>query len=156
MAVRDIARKQYQRIVDRAASSVVQQLNVPSEGWIVAARKALGMSAAQVGRKLNLTRARISQAEQAELSGGVTIKSMEAIANALGCRFVYANVPGEGKVEDLILKQAEHKAKALVERASVHMALERQSLPDEKNKAEVKRLADELARTMPSDFWSKT
>jgi predicted DNA-binding mobile mystery protein A len=156
MAVRDIARKQYQRIVDRAAGSVAQDLNVPCEGWIVTARKALGMSAAQVGRKLNLTRARVSQAERAELSGGVTIRSLEAIAKALGCRFVYAIVPDEGKVEDLILRQAERKAKAIVATASVHMALERQSLPDEKNKAEVKRLADELARTMPSDFWSKT
>jgi predicted DNA-binding mobile mystery protein A len=156
MAVRDIARRQYQRIVDRAASSAAQRLNMPSEGWIATARKALGMSAAQVGRKLNLTRARVSQAERAELSGGVTIKTMEAMAKALGCRFVYAIVPGEGTVEDLILRQAEHKAKAVVEKASVHMALERQSLPDEKNQAEVKRLADELARTMPSDFWSKT
>jgi len=156
MAVTDIARKQYQRIVDRAASSVAQRLSVPLEGWIATTRKALGMSAAQVGRKLDLTRARISQAERSELSGGVTIKTMQAIAKALGCRFVYAIVPGDGKVEDLILGQAERKAKALVEKASAHMALERQSLPDEKNKAHVKRLADELARTMPSDFWSKT
>src|SRR5262249_56014489 len=105
MAVRDVARKQYQRIVDRAASSPAQHLNVPAEGWIATARKALGMSAAQVGRTLNLTRARVSQAERAELSGGVTIKTMEAIAKALGCRFVYAIVPGEGKVENLILRQ---------------------------------------------------
>ena len=126
---------------------------MPSEGWIATARKALGMSAAQLARRLGLTRARVSQAEQAELLGGVTLKTMRAIAEALGCRFVYAIVPAEGRVEDAIVAQARRKAQALVTKASTHMALERQSLPEDKNRAEVERIANELVRTMPGDFW---
>jgi predicted DNA-binding mobile mystery protein A len=112
------------------------------------------MSAAQLGRRLGLTRARVSQAEQAELSGGVTLKTMRAIAEALGCRFVYAIVPAEGRVDDVIVTQARRKAEALVAKASTHMALEKQSLPDDKNRAEVERITNELVRTMPVDFWS--
>lgn len=154
MSVRRVAAKQYQRIVDRAAGSIGGERSPPPEGWITTARKALGMSAAQLGRRLGLTRARVSQAEQAELSGGVTLKTMRAIAEALGCRFVYAIVPAEGRVDDVIVTQARRKAEALVAKASTHMALEKQSLPDDKNRAEVERITNELVRTMPVDFWS--
>jgi len=153
MTVKSVVAKQYRTIVDRAAASIGKQPSMPSEGWIATARKALGMSAAQLARRLGVTRARVSQAEQAELSGGVTLKTMRATAEALGCRLVYAIVPAEGRVEDAIAAQARRKAQALVAKASTHMALERQSLPDEKNRAEVERIANELVRTMPANFW---
>jgi predicted DNA-binding mobile mystery protein A len=153
MSVKEAVAKQYQAIVDHAAGSIGQQPHLPSEGWIATARKALGMSGARLARRLGVTRARISQAEQAELSGGVTLKTMRATAEAMGCRFVYAIVPVEGRVENMIAAQARRKARAIVGTASAHMALERQSLPDEKNRAEVERIARELVREMPADFW---
>jgi predicted DNA-binding mobile mystery protein A len=154
MSVKDLVARQYQAIVDRAAVSIGRKSSLPPEGWIATTRKALGMSAAQLARRLGVTRARVSQAEHAELSGGVTLKTMEATADAMGCRFVYAMVPAEGRIEDAIAAQARRKAQALVARASTHMALERQSLPAEKNSKEVERIARELIRTMPSDFWA--
>ncbi|WP_342237572.1 mobile mystery protein A [Inquilinus sp. OTU3971] len=154
MSVSEAATKQYQAIVNRAAALIGQQPNLPNEGWMATARKALGMSAAQLARRLGVTRARVSQAERAELSGGVTLKTMQATAEAMGCRFVYAIVPIEGQVEDIVAAQARRRAQALVGRAAVHMALERQSLPDRKNKGEVERIAGELIRTMPADFWA--
>ncbi len=57
-------------------------------------------------------------------------------------------------VDNLISAQARRKAEALVANASDHMALELQSLPDEKNRAEVERIAADLVRTMPADFWA--
>lgn len=156
MTVKVAAARQYRAIVDRAAASIGQQLSLPSEGWIATTRKALGMPAAQLARRLGVTRARISEAEKAEPSGGVTLKTMRAVAEAMGCRFVYTIVPLDGSVEKAIAAQARRKAQALVERASTHMALERQSLPDEKNRAEVERIGTELARTMPADFWTDT
>lgn len=154
MTMKQTVARQYQAIVDRAAASIGRRPSLPSEGWIATARKALGMSGAQLARRLGVTRARVSQAEQAEPSGGVTLKTMQTIAEALGSRFVYAIVPVEGRAEDAIAAQARKKAQALVGKASVHMALERQSLPEDKNKAEVGRIANELVRTMPADFWA--
>jgi len=81
MTVTKVAVKQYQRIVDRAAASIGKEPFMPSEGWIATTRKALGMSAAQLARRLGLTRARVSQAEQAEPLGAVTLKTMRAIAH---------------------------------------------------------------------------
>lgn len=127
---------------------------MPGEGWIATIRKALGMSGAELGRRLGVTRARVSQAERAEREGGVTLKSMEEFAQAMGCRFVYAIVPPDGRIEDVVAAQARRKAEALVARASGHMALERQALPAKKNRAEVARLARELMEDMPPDFWT--
>jgi predicted DNA-binding mobile mystery protein A len=154
MGVKDLVAKQYQAIVDRAAASIGRLPLAPNRGWLVMTRKALGMSATQLGRRLGVTRARVSQAELAELSGGVTLKYMNAVAEAMDCRFVYAIVPVKGRIEDLIAAQAHKKARALVAKASTHMALEQQSLSPEKNKKEVERIAQELARTMPPDFWA--
>ena len=153
MSVKSVVSTQYRTIVDRAAAAIGKQ-GVPPEGWIATARKALGMSAAQLASRLGVTRARVSQAERAELSGGVTLKAMQGIAQAMGCHFVYAIVPTEGPVDDVIAVQARRKAQALVAKASTHMALEKQSLSDDKNRAEVDRVASELVRTMPRNFWS--
>src|SRR6266481_6348824 len=151
MSVKRTVQQQYQRIVDNAASHAA--LQTPPEGWLRTVRKALGMSGAQLAKKLGVTRARIAQAEQAELHGGVTLKSMQATAEAMGCRFVYAIVPPR-PIEDIIVAQARKKAMAIVGTASKHMALESQTLPNDKIAQEVERLTQEIAREMPPDFWS--
>jgi predicted DNA-binding mobile mystery protein A len=154
MSTKQAIARRYQAIVDHATLAVARQAYPPTEGWIATTRKALGMSAAQLGRRLGVTRARISQAELAEPSGGVTLRTMQAAAQAMGCRFVYAIVPNEGSVEDAIAAQAHEKARAIVARAGVHMALERQSLPEAKNRDEVERIASEFIRAMPRDLWA--
>jgi predicted DNA-binding mobile mystery protein A len=151
MSVKTIVQQQYQRIVDAAASHA--GLRTPSEGWMRTVRKALGMSGAQLAKKMGVTRARVAQAEHAELSGGATLKSMQAAAEAMGCRFVYAIVP-EKRIEDVIMAQARKKAMALVGTASTHMALESQNLPSDKIAQEIERLTREIAQEMPPDFWS--
>lgn len=112
--------------------------------------------AAELGRRLGVTRARVSQAEQAERAGGVTLRSMQEMAKAMGCRFVYAIVPDQGDIETIILAQAHKKAAALVVRAGTHMAMEQQALPDENNRSEVERIAQDLLRAMPAGFWTDT
>jgi predicted DNA-binding mobile mystery protein A len=150
MSVKQVARQQYRRIVDDAASAA---LKTPSEGWLRTVRKALGLSGAQLARKMGVTRARVAQAESAELSGGITLKSMQATAEAMGCRFIYAIVPPE-RIEDLIIAQARKKATALVDIASQHMALESPALSEEKIAQEIERLTREIAQEMPPDLWN--
>lgn len=152
MSVKRAVRQQYQTIVDRAASHATA-LRLPPEGWLRTVRKALGMSGAQLARRMGVTRARIAKAEQAELSGSVTLKSLQAAANAMGCRFVYAIVPAQTTVENLIQAQARKKALALVGTASTHMALESQALPDAQIAQEIERVAREILHDMRSDFW---
>ena len=63
-----------------------------------------------VARKMGMTRARITKVEHAELIGGVTLKSMQVMAEAMGWRFVSAINPSSGRVGDLITPQARKKA----------------------------------------------
>ncbi len=153
MSVKTIVQQQYRGIVDNAAASVAG-LKTPPEGWLRTVRSALGMSGAEVAKKMGVTRARVAQAEHAELTGGITLKSMQATAEAMGCRFVYAIIPPSEHIEDIITAQARKKAMAIVGTASTHMALENQKLPDDKIAWEVERLTREIAQEMPSDFWN--
>lgn len=151
MSVRETARRQYTRLADTAAQQV-SGLSVPKEGWIATIRKAFGMSGAQLGRRAGVTKAAIYQAERNEPEGAITLKQMEKMAQALGCRFVYAIVPDD-RIADIVRRQAHKKVEALVQRASAHMALEKQSLSSDQTRAEIERQTNELVRSMPPDFW---
>lgn len=150
MSITDVVGRQYRRLVDSAADHVGAA--VPNEGWLRTVRKALGMSGADLARRSGVTRARVAQAEQSELEGAITLKSMQAFAEAMGCRFVYSIVPPQ-HVENLLLEQARKKARALVTKASKHLALEDQALSEREIEAEVDTVARELIRSMPADFW---
>ena len=153
MPFKDAARRQNASIVDQAASAA-SGLDFPREGWMRTVRKALGMSGAQLARRMGVTRARVAQAEASEIDGGITLKSMEAAAEAMGCRFVYAIVP-ETNVAALIEEQAIKKAVALVGRASTHMALESQAVSEAQSAGNIARLARHLAAEMPADLWNE-
>lgn len=150
-SVKDTARRQTIRALDSAAQQVAG-LKAPREGWITAMRKALGMSAPELAKRLGVTKPAIYQAERKERDGGVTLGHMERLAEAMGGKFVYAIVP-DGQIEDVLREQARKKAEAVVRRASAHMALEKQSLTSKQMREEIDRLTDELLRERPSDFW---
>lgn len=152
MSIKKIVTTQYQSLVNRAAAST-RELSVPKEGWIRTVRKALGMSGAQLARRLGVTRALVSNTERAELSGSVTIKAVQQMARAMDCQFVYAIVPA-GTVQDMISQRARDKALAIVDRASKHMALEAQTLSKEQIDFEIRRLQQEFVNALPSDLWN--
>lgn len=151
MSVKETARRQYGRILDRAARQCAD-LGKPSDGWLALLRKALGMSGAEVAARLDLSRNAIYQAERNERAGAITLNQMQKLAEAMGGQFVYAIVP-EGSVEEVIRAQARRKAEARVRLASAHMALEDQALPTERIRDKIDELSDVLVRDPPSDFW---
>jgi predicted DNA-binding mobile mystery protein A len=151
MNVKDTARQQYVRIIDRT-SKQLRNLHQPKGGWLALLRHALGMSGARVAARMGVSRNAIYQAERNEREGAITIAQMRKIAEAMNAEFVYAIVP-RGSVEDVIRAQARRKAEARVRRVSSHMALESQSLPSEQTRQRIEDLADELIRDMPPDFW---
>jgi predicted DNA-binding mobile mystery protein A len=154
MNVQNTILQQYQRFVDQASLSSAD-LILPPEGWLRTMRKALGMSGAQLARKMGVSRALISQTENNEVSGSVTMKTMQTMAEAMGCRFVYAVLPPKGKeTEDVILAQAMKWARRAVEHANTHMALENQSVPKGPSGDQLQRLARQLASEMAPGFWN--
>ncbi len=151
MKVRRAVNQQYQSVADKAAKSAFG-FRAPPEGWIRTVRKALGMTTSQLATRMGVTRDRIFKLEQTEPSGSPTIKSMRAAAEAMGCQFIYAIVP-PNNIEGLIMEQARKRATAVVTIANRHMALEMQTLPNEKIEQEITRLTRDFVHEMPSDLW---
>jgi predicted DNA-binding mobile mystery protein A len=124
----------------------------PPRGWIKAIREALGLTTAQLGRKLGVSQPRIVKIEKSEANGSITLDSLERAAQALDCRVVYALVPRES-LENIIEKRAHQKAKKRLESTSHTMALEAQRPePDDENE-QLKRLANNLIQKGGSSLW---
>lgn len=151
MGVKQTMRRHYAAIVNSAKGLPDER---PSEGWITAMRKALGMSVIQLAERTGTSRAAIYQAEENERSKVISLGQMEKLAKAMGGHFVYAIVP-EGSVEAMVSTQAGRKARAIISRTNVHMALEQQALSSKTIEQEVSRLSDEIAVGKTSDLWGR-
>ena len=99
-------------------------------GWIHTIRTALGMSAAQLAKKLGVTRAAVYQLENREVSRSVSIKQLDKVAEALNCDVVYAIVPREG-LEQSIRGRAREKAEKRLRRINLSMGLEAEGIADQ-------------------------
>ena len=152
MSVRQTVWRQYARLVDGAAEKI-RGVERPPEGWLATVRRALGMSARQVGERAGITKAAVYQAERSELRGGISIRQLDKLAAALGGRLVYAIVPGEGSVENQLQRRAREKAGSLLRRASTHMALEDQSVPQDRIDELVDGLRLEFSREPGPALW---
>ena len=152
MGIDNVVAKQYRGKVNQAYARF-GDFSMPRNGWLRMVRNAFGMSGTQLANRLGVTKARISKAEQAELTGGITLKSMQSMASAMNCRFVYALVP-EDKIEEIIKKRAFDKEHEQIKSASTQMALEAQALNDKQLAFAVDELASKIIEKMPSDLWN--
>jgi predicted DNA-binding mobile mystery protein A len=126
----------------------------PQKGWLRAIREALGMKAEQVAQRLGVSKVRISTMEKDELRGALTLATLEKAAQAMGCRFVYAIVPDES-LQAMVEKQAQKKAKAILNRTGHTMGLEQQSVSEAERQAQLKRLAIDLLAQESYQLWDE-
>jgi predicted DNA-binding mobile mystery protein A len=114
----------------------------PQKGWLRAIREAAGISASEVARTLKTSRQLPVQLEKAEAEDRITLKSLRAAANALGCELVYAVMPRMTTLHDLVEERARAQAKKHVLGVEHSMALENQAVGrvDEAVETETKRL----------------
>ena len=71
----------------------------------------------------------------------------------MGGRLVYAIIPREGPVEDIVLKQARAKARRIIQRTRAHMALEEQTEGLRSETEMIEELAADIIREGRRDFW---
>lgn len=126
---------------------------VPERGWIHTIRTTLNMTMAQLGTKLNITRQGVKRIEESEANGTITLNSLKDVANAMDLKLVYALVPKEGTINDLIQLKAEKLAQKIVLRTNQNMKLEDQGIGDEKIAKTIKELANEIKREMRKSLW---
>lgn len=125
---------------------------VPARGWIRAIRDAVGMTAADLGRRLGVSQAAVAQSEKAETDGSITIKTLRYVAEALDCTLVYALIPSK-PLSDLMRERASAIADEQLARTHRTMSLENQALLPDDLKAERARLIDNILRDEPGRLW---
>lgn len=84
--------------------------------WARDMRRALGIKLAFLTDETQVGRTTLYVAERREATGAITIGELEALAEAMECKLVYAIVPERGTVAELAEEQKDHPRKTRTER----------------------------------------
>ena len=127
----------------------VTRYSPPVRGWIKAVREALGMTTAQLAKRLRVKQPSVVAIEQSEAKGTIELATLRRVAEALDCTLVYALVPNkplEATVRD--------RARAFLRRrrgpVEHSMLLEDQKVEGKDAEA---RLDEIVRETNPRLFW---
>ena len=127
----------------------------PPRGWVKAIREALGMTTAQLAKRLGVSQPRVVGIEQAEAKGAITLDSLERAAHALDCQLVYALVPRK-PLDALIEERATRLAATRLDATRHTMALEAQTVDARDEDEQRKRLLRQLIEQAGSELWDET
>lgn len=127
----------------------------PPYGWIKAIREALGMTTAQLGKRLGVSQPRVVKIEKAEKDGAITLDSLERAAQALDCRLVYTLVPRR-PLNDLVAERAKIIAKKRLETTGHSMKLEAQGVGAVDENEQLKSLINKIVAQGGSVLWDDT
>jgi predicted DNA-binding mobile mystery protein A len=152
MSVTRAKQRQAQERINQAAS-LAKSLAKPIGGWIATFQQAIGMNAPTLAERLGISRNNIYAAIQNEQAGTISVNQLEKIAEAMGARLVYAIIPREGLVEEVVLAQARAKARRIILRTRAHMALEEQTEGLRSESEMIEELAADIIREGRRDFW---
>jgi len=127
----------------------VSRLASPVHGWIKAIREGLGMSSAQLARRLGVKQPSVIAMEQSEAAGTIQLSTLRRVAEALDCTLVYALVPNQ-PLEAMVRDRA--RALARRQRAPIEhsMLLENQEVSAKDSAA---RLDDFVREMNPRRLW---
>lgn len=124
----------------------------PPRGWVKAIREALGMSTAQLARRMRISQPSVVGIERSEADGRIQLDTLERVAEALNCRLVYALVPRES-LDETVRKRSRQIAARHLGMVEHTMTLENQSVQDI---GERERQIGELAAEIKSrELWDE-
>lgn len=117
--------------------------NRPARGWIRAIRDALGMSGAQLARRMGVTQPAVAQLERSEIDGQIRLDSLRRAADALDCDVVYAFVP-RTSLHDIVRERALHVARDEVDAIDASMRLDDRGVGPTELQQRIDEYANEL------------
>lgn len=127
--------------------------HMPNQGWIRTIRQALNMSQKQIGQKLGISRQGVQLLEKREGEGGITLNSLREVAGAMDMELVYAFIPKDGSLENLVERKARMLARSIVQRTSQSMSLEDQKVSDQRLNESINDLTNAFVRELPKTLW---
>src|ERR1017187_6292487 len=121
----------------------------PVRGWIKAIREALGMTTAQLAKRLGVKQPSVVAIEQSEAKGTIELATLRRVAAALDCTLVYALVPNQ-PLEMMVRERARLFSRRRRDPVEHSMLLEGQAVT---GKDAEKRLDEIVRKTNPRLFW---
>jgi len=123
----------------------------PVRGWIKAIREALGMSSAQLAKRLRVKQPSVIALEQSEAKGTIELATLRRVAAALDCTLVYALAPNR-PLETMVRDRARAFARRRLEPVEHSMLLEDQMVTAKVRNSQA-RLDEIIRETNPRLFW---
>src|SRR5688500_11313816 len=134
--------------------SYIRNVKRPKEGWIRTIRMAIGMSAVQLAKRLNITRQSMAEIEKREADGSITLNTLRTVADAMEMEVNYVLIPKKGTLEKLINDRVNELAKEIVIRTSQSMKLEDQENEAERLKNAIKERAEQIKAESLKNIWN--
>lgn len=131
-----------------------ESLTRPSRGWVRAIREALGITTAQLAKRIGVSQPRAVAIEKGEANGSITLGSLERAANALDCRLVYALVPRD-PLEEMVRVRAQRLALRRLESTRHSMSLEGQDVDETDEQEQLKGMVTRLLDKAGSELWEE-
>lgn len=126
----------------------------PRGGWIRTIREALGMTSAQLAKRMRIKASQsVEDMQLYEVRGTIKLQTLNKIAQALDCRLVYALVPLK-PLDQIRQDRANTVAERQLRHAAHSMNLEAQGVtgPDEAHQLEL--LVRGLLAGSPKRLWN--
>ncbi|MDF1550917.1 MAG: mobile mystery protein A [Bacteroidales bacterium] len=133
--------------------SNIEDLIIPTEGWVYSVRTALKMTLKQLGAKMGITAQSVKEIETREKMGAITLNTLKEVGNALDMRLIYGFIPRDKSLEIMIEKKARELAEQIVLRTSATMNLEDQKNTMERLRTAIQDRTEEIKREMPKYLW---
>ena len=131
----------------------LEDLTVPSNGWVYAIRQALGMSLRQLGNKMGITPQSVKEIEEREKNGSISLNVLKQFGKCLDLKLVYGFIPKQESLDSIIEKRATELAYEIVNRTSISMKLEDQENNPKRIKKAIIEKANEIKLEMPKYLW---
>jgi len=131
----------------------IENMTIPSTGWVYAIRQALGMSLRQLGIKMRITPQSIKEIEEREKNGSISLNVLRHFGKSLDMTLIYGFIPKDESLEALIETRALVLAREIVDRTSISMKLEDQGVSPKRIQEAIKEKANELKQEMPRYLW---
>jgi predicted DNA-binding mobile mystery protein A len=127
----------------------VSRYTAPVRGWTKAVREALGMTTAQLAKRLGIKQPSVVAIEQSEAKGTIELATLRRVAEALDCALVYAFVPNK-PLEAMVRERARLFSRRRRGPVEHSMLLEDQAV---KGQDSDKRLDEVVRDSNPRLFW---
>jgi predicted DNA-binding mobile mystery protein A len=125
----------------------------PVRGWMKAIREALGMSTAQLARRLKIKQPSVVDLEKSEARGSIELATLRRVAEALDCTVVYALVPNK-PLDTMVRDRARAFMRKRRQQVDHSMLMENQRVARKVTRKDAESRLDEILReTRPSLFW---